>query len=654
MTMGHIDPGGQSSSTEVEQNYDEEEGVCKAPEQFESKAAQSCPLAEPPRKRKREECQATSLVISKKLSNKSGVRKIEIKRGGPGHSDDPSQSPPPRLEIVSGCFDDTWLQDLIAKKPATVECKAVVLAGPCERGEIGPVGGQSDGCGAPAHADSTYAVNNPFWYSPSIHRVRGHKGSTYDVLFAVDSRSDTDLKFKASARGHLLPWWAEPRIYQVCFNTCSDSFVGEVAVYPDVEFGIGIEYKRQEQTSTDFENTVKVTEVRKVALPERKPKGNAKKKRKKKGKADPKSLTPREVKYEATFVESEVTETKITKNLSMFGMLKIAGMEVNYKTCFHSYLSKVKKATEIVDGVLEVIKKFNAADDEATVGKEIEQKENASRKAAHTTSKQEATQPRRTKQTITWPSVQFKVSGLWIELEDSHQCACAMRLALAFKPLIGMSYTWDLTPMVLRAFGAITGGSSLAVAQVWTRLQAWLKERDIDAFRVELIIEGTLEGEVLVDIASGSDWNVTAPLDFNLKGRIEATLAKMQIDKKKLGLRVQGDIDIGIKGETGFRFRAEFMTEGENGVYGSVEWTGIKVTIAFKWRTCVSTTECTPTKDKEYPEELSWTFAGIKSDRHLIMSFEPRGEEQVAPAATSGAQAPISDMQPPPTIRAGR
>jgi hypothetical protein len=631
MTMGHIDPGGQSSSTEVEQNYDEEEGVCKAPEQFESKAAQSCPLAEPPRKRKREECQATSLVISKKLSNKSGVRKIEIKRGGPGHSDDPSNSPPPRLEIVSGCFDDTWLQDLIAKKPATVECKAVILAGPCERGESGPGSGQSDG-----------------------QSVRGHKDSTYDVPFAVDSRSDTELKFKASAQGHLIPWWAEPRIYQVCFNTCSDSFVGEVAVYPDVEFGIGFEYKRQEQTSTDFENTVKVTDVRKVALPERKPTGNKKKKRKKKGKADPKSLTPREVKYEATFVESEVTETKITKNLSMFGMLKIAGMEVNYKNCYHSYLSKVKKVTEIADGVLEVIKKFNAADDEATVGKEMEQKENASRKAAHTTTKREATQPRRTKQTFIWPSVQYKLSGLWIELEDSHQCACATRFALAFKPLIGMSYTWDLTPMVLRAFGAITGGSSLAVAEVWTRLQAWLEKRGIDAFRVELIIEGTLEGEVLVDIASGSDWNATAPLDFNLKGRIEATLAKMQIDKKMLGLRVQGDIDIGIKGETGFRFRAEFMTEGENGVYGSVEWTGIKVTIALKWRSCVSTTECTPTKDKEYPEELSWTFAGIKSDRHLIMSFEPRGEEQVAPAATSGAQAPISDMQPPPTIRAGR
>ena len=176
--MGHIDPGGQSSSTEVEQNYDEEEGVCKAPEQFESKAAQSCPLAEPPRKRKREECQATSLVISKKLSNKSGVRKIEIKRGGPGHSDDPSNSPPPRLEIVSGCFDDTWLQDLIAKKPATVECKAVILAGPCERGESGPGSGQSDG-----------------------QSVRGHKDSTYDVPFAVDSRSDTELKFKASAQG---------------------------------------------------------------------------------------------------------------------------------------------------------------------------------------------------------------------------------------------------------------------------------------------------------------------------------------------------------------------------------------------------------------------------------------------------------------------
>ena len=71
--MGHIDPGGQNSSTEVEQNYDEEEGVCKAPEQFESKAAQSCPLAEPPPKPKREDCQATSLVISRKK------RKIEIK-----------------------------------------------------------------------------------------------------------------------------------------------------------------------------------------------------------------------------------------------------------------------------------------------------------------------------------------------------------------------------------------------------------------------------------------------------------------------------------------------------------------------------------------------------------------------------------------------
>jgi len=601
--MGNVDPashGGSSggASSSPEQNYDDDAGVCKETEQFESKAAQSCPLAEPPPKPKREDCQATSLVISKKLSNKSGVRKIEIKRGGPGHSDDPSNSPPPRLEIVSGCFDDTWLQDLIAKHPSKVECKAVISGGPCKDGGTGRSGGSSRVCA-----------------------VRGHKGSTYDVDFEVKSRSDTDLVFEPSAFGHLLPWWAQPRVYEVRFNTCSDSFVGEVAVYPDVEFGIGFEYKHQKQVDTGKANEAKVDLVRKVDVPARNPSGNSKQRRKAR-RAEPERWTPRMVQYDAMYVESKATETKITKNLSIFGMLKIAGMEVNYKGCFKSHMEKIKSVADIAEQAFSVLKILVDYEKESVDLKEMEKQSNADLKKTHTEATLSSSVPRRTKQSITYPSVLVKMSGLWLELEDSEQCACCMRLAVALKPLIGMSYTWDLTPMVLRAFGALTGGSSAVVAEVWSRLQAWLQKQGIDAFRVELIIEGSLEGEVMVDIASGSDWNVTAPIDVNLKGRIEATLAKMKFDKKKLGIRVMGDIDLGLKGETGFRVRAEFMTEGTNGVYGSLEWTGIKVTIAMKWRTCVTTTECKPPSNKEDPEELSWTMAGVKSDRVLMYSFE--------------------------------
>jgi hypothetical protein len=498
---------------------------------------------------------------------------------------------------VSGCFDDTWLQDLVAKKPASVKCVAKLAGGPCSGRTGGAVRRDSRACG-----------------------LRGHKGATYDVGFEPTSRSDAELKFDASAFGHLLPFWAQPRIYPVRFNTCSDSFVCEVAVYPDVEFGVGVEYKQQRQVDTSKENTAKA-EVRKIPIPQRNPSGNSRQRRQAR-RADPERWAPREVRYEATFVESTVTETKLSDTLSVFGMLKIAGMEINYKNCVKSYIEKIKTTAKVADQVLTVIKNLDEADDEAKLQADLEKKKNAELKAAHRAKTPTAPNLRRTKQTISWPSFQLKVSGLWLELDDSHQCACATRLAVAFKPLIGISYTWDMTPMVLRAFAGVTGGGSVAVAAAWTRIQAWLKERNIDAFRVELVIEGTLEGEIAANHASGAGWSGNFSLDANIKGRIEATLAKIQIDKKKLGLRIQGDIDVGMKGETGFRLRAEYLTDGKNGMYGSAEWTGIKVTVAFKWKTCVSRTECKPDETREDPEELSWTFPGVKSDPYLLCSFE--------------------------------
>jgi hypothetical protein len=436
----------------------------------------------------------------------------------------------------------------------------------------------------------------------------------------VVSRSDTNLQFDASARGHLLPFWAEPRIYLVRHNTCSDSFACEVAVYPDVEFGVGIEFKMQKQTDTGKENTASVGEVRKVPLPQRKPSGNARQ-RKKKLKADPDRWAKREVKYEANFVESEVTEVKLSESMSLFGMLKIAGMEANYKNCFRSYIEKITSTAKIAEGIIKVIKDLDSADDEAKIQEEMTKQKKSELKQEHRAKVPTAPNLRRTKQTITYPSFQLRVGGLWLELEDSLQCACCMRAALAFKPLIGFSYTWDMTPLVMRAFAGVTGGASVAVGQAWAMIQAWLRERNIDAFRVELVLESTLEGEVAVNYGSGAGWSGNFSIDGNIKGRIEATLAKIQIDKKKLGLRVQGDIDLGMKGETGFRLRAEYLADGQDGMYGSAEWTGIKVTVAFKWRTCVSRTECKPDETREDPEELSWTFPGVKSEPFLLCKF---------------------------------
>jgi hypothetical protein len=591
--MANVDPashGGSSggASSSPEQNYDDDAGVCREPEQFESKSAQSCPLAEPPPKPKREDCQATSLVISKKK------RKIEIKRGGPGHSDDPSNSPPPRLEIVSGCFDDTWLQDLIAKQPAEIECVATITGGPCNNGGTSSAGSSSRVCA-----------------------VRGHKGATYEVDFAVTSRSDPKLKFAASSYAHILPWWAEPRIYEVRFNTCSDSFVGEVAVFPDVEFGVGFEFKYQEETKTTTTPVASV-ESRKVDLPKKSGKLS---KKKRKQRYNGKNWPPREVEFEASYVESTCTPIKVSKNLSFFGFVKIAGMEISPKVCFASWLQKWDKVERVVTELFKVIKRFDDVDEEAKQLKDAESraaKENTDRKAVDAIASEIGLQSRRSKRTISYPSVQVKGSGLWIELEDLHQCACCMRLSFLFKPLIGLSCSWDMTPAVLKAFAGVTGGGTAALAELKKALDKWLAEREIKAFKIELVLEGSLDGELTFDFDSGVPVNISAPIDINIKGKIEATLAQMNVDRKHFGFRLQGEVDIGLKGETGFRLRADFVPEG---VFGSVEWTGIKLTLAFKLKTCVSRTECKPRSDREYPDELSWSIPGAKSDRAELYRF---------------------------------
>lgn len=498
----------------------------------------SCQYAKPEKKVDKPECKVTKLVVKK------GKRQITLTKNEPNKT----------FEVVGGQLEKLQKTfGIVADfKGADIKCEATMASGPCtDKGKA------------------------------------SHTGKTFNVNYPVKSQSSTNLNFDAFSKWLALPWKAVPKPYKVEFNTCSETLTADILVYPDIEFGIGFEWKMQKEEFFAFQKQSKKDlkdegyQVNRVT-------------RKK-----TKSLK----KQSANYVTETFLPQKVTKSLSIMGFYKFSGVEIEFRSIFKKYIEYLQTLEAIVEPVLGLVNDLRGQDNDM---QEANEESGLQRKADGKSGTASS------KFSLEYPNITVKFSFLWEELDDCPECAYGGLLVISLKPLWGLEFRYDLTYAILRATGA---GNSLA------EIKSYLEGEGLKLFALIFSTGFSINLETKFEI-NHDGIKPTGTLDVTFPAKLEATLLKMSKKIKKFGVYAAVAFELGAKGESGFKVK---LIATSAGVDYSIEWNGLKVTVSAKYNVCFSRSEkgCPPpglpkgkenadgSKEGEDPsKEMSFTIPG--------------------------------------------
>lgn len=401
-----------------------------------------------------------------------------------------------------------------------------------------------------------------------------HLTRTFDTgRIKAKERSDNALKLECFSDWELFPWLAKPKKYPVHYNTCSRSLSTEIHVYPDIEFGMGFEFKYQKEegvrfvdrklllTDSDRANKAKydaaaerIANAENVLTPKRSGKRNAKLENRAnneivRSKKEQEDLVNRPSKL--GWEESSVQKFKFTESLSLFGFYKFSNIELELK----HVMKNVKEKAEAIGAVVKRVE---------SIVRQIEKLSEESDKAASALATSKVTQAKKGF-TITYPVVNVKLSGLWEEIEGSPECQYGAALVFAAKPLIGVEFKFDLTYAVLAALGPWGKGIS--------EIKKGMEKADVSTMAIVLSVNGKANLETRLEMNSMSTLdsaNVQVQVEITLKLEIKV------VQFRKVILKYDVVVDIGGSGESGIVFTGKISPVKFS---IDVEWTGVKATI---------------------------------------------------------------------------
>lgn len=504
MEQDPTDP--QMTSENPEPNSSEAQQMTLVnPEKVSSEVIMSCAIKENT-KPDVDNCKSNKLVVRR------GKRIITLTK----------ENPEAILEVVGGQMQtlQEFFGVLTDFKAAIIECSASFAAGPCD------------------------------------DKGRGsHKGKTFDISPhpAMLSTSDT-LKFEAFSEWVLFPWQATPFPYDIHFNTCSENLVAKIKVFPDIEFGMGIEFKYQKQTSAEYQEQ-SVSNIKDDGFTISRV-----------SRTKSKNLRNQT----ATYTQETAKVIRISESLSVVGFYKFSGIEIELRAVLKKYTERVKTIEELVRPLIGLVNDIRAKANEAKSNNEDQLREYESQV--------------KSPNVMTFPNVSVRFSGLWHELDDSYECHYMTKVALVFKPLFGMEFRYDITDAVLRATGV---GNTIA------QVKSYLKGKNIEAFALVISTGFSVNLEVAFEWARHQDTVISGSVDVTFPVKLEATALKMTKESLTFGYHSTIFFDLGIRGESGVKVVVKAKSIGLD---FAIDWTGIKVTLMSKYNVCVSRVknECAP------------------------------------------------------------
>lgn len=517
--------------TILAEEVSEENSACmQSPE-----AVQQCPDKE---KKQDPNCTVESLEIRQKGKS----RKITLTK------DKNNQV----LEVVSGNAKwlSEWMTEIADFNLKEIEVKPVGLVGPCKA----------------THLDKTFDFDEK----------------------AIEITDDL-LKFKTHSNWAFIPWNAAPAVYEIRHNTCSTALVGKINVYPDIEFGVGVEFKVQEEITNRVAD-VKVGQTdsqKKIAVLQDDMQGQIDKIRKegrkfgrKASKAKQESITDlqRQISQLQTTDEDKMKveiiphdKIKITESLSIFGFYKFSNQEIEIRKILKDIIEKLQTIDKVVATFQSVMKQLEAlqeGDLKALATEKAEEKLVVGKSGVNVTG--------RSKSGIVpkffFPMVGIKFSGLWEEIDDEPICQYGMAMSFYSKPLFGMEFKYDITYAILKAFGP--AGATIS------KLKEFAEEKGLKALAVVVSANFKINMEFRMELNSYNESN-NPGATVQVEGSIKVQVTVVSYEDTIVGYTVK--VDIGGSGESGI-----VMTGKANQSKLSLdfEWTGIKLTI---FKTCTFT-----------------------------------------------------------------
>lgn len=401
-----------------------------------------------------------------------------------------------------------------------------------------------------------------------------HLNRSFDTgKLKATKRSDDALKLECFSDWELFPWQAKPKRYPVRYNTCSRSLGTEIHVYPDIEFGVGFEFKYQKETGVRFTDrkllltdadrankakydaaAARIADAEKVLRPTRSGKRNTKLD----NRAANETLRSRKEQQDLMsrpsrlgWQESSVQKVKVTDSLSFFGFYKFSNIELELK----HVMKNVQEKAEAIGAVVRKIEQIVT---------QIEKLSGESDKASASLAASKITQAKKGF-SITYPVVNVKMSGLWEEVESSPECQYGAALVFAAKPMIGLEFKYDLTYAVLAALGPWGKGIS--------EIKAGMERADISTMAVVLSVNGKVNLETRFEMNSLSTFdNASVQVQAEIALKLEIKVVQF----RKVIWKYDVVVDIGGSGESGI-----VLTGKLSPVKFSLdlEWTGVKATI---------------------------------------------------------------------------
>jgi hypothetical protein len=388
--------------------------------------------------------------------------------------------------------------------------------------------------------------------------IESHVKKVFDVSFTPSEEiTNTSLKFDAYSEWVLWPPNATPVEYCVNLNTCSESLEAIIAVYPDIEAGFGIEWKYQTDKYNEFRNdSVKTEEAPPII--------------KRISKRKTKTLRQESVSY----TEERSQKIKISNGISIYGYYKFSGIEIKPTLVFKDIIETLTKIESIMEPLVGLINTIKG------------QKTELIKKAEEVNSRNDENTSSKDGNVIIFPCVDARLSFLWQEIEGSPFCEFGALITLSLNPLFGLSFQYDLTYAILRATGV---GNTIAELKEIAESKSGAK-----------IFALTLTAGFQVKVDANWEYNngflhppkSSGEITFPIK--LEATAFKGKM-KKDLVFKIHAEIEVevGAKGESGISVKAVGKA---GGLDLSVDWLGLKVTLAAKYKTCVYRTvnNCSP------------------------------------------------------------
>jgi hypothetical protein len=343
-----------------------------------------------------------------------------------------------------------------------------------------------------------------------------------------------EIVLASELKPRLLVWNAEPKVYYLSANTCSNTYGALVKVYPDIECdaSFSIDLSGESKKISEDSTTVKYGEV----------------KSKKQGQ------TLAGEKHRNTSIYEEFT---ITNGISISANYKKDGVQLSFKKTFAQIIQEIQRLETIRNGVDSFLEKI-AGKSKSAVKRRKDKIDAATEKESYQSSKSMQSSAPQDSVSITYPNITIGIGGKWEELEGDYRVDCAGTAEFGFNPLIKLGVKKDISSFILKTTPAGTALSKVKEA---------LKDMEIETLALIFEVSGELSGKVKHYAYTLKDSHTDGEVSLKIPVSVTAVLLKTSknIESKYLKSYVlKIEIDVSAKGESGIQFDGKLTEDAKN------------------------------------------------------------------------------------------